>query len=79
MEHEMKQIAKPVGVTIQDDGTTALRVRSTIYDKDSPIARRYPPEWDLSKELLEITDKSHIMARLGLTEDEYGYWMGQLE
>jgi len=79
MKHEMKQIAKPVGIVKRDDGSIDLKVRSTIFDETDPIARRYPTEWDLSKEMLDITDKEHIKARLGLTDETYQYWMDQLK
>lgn len=80
MKHDnLKQIAEVVGVTKKEDGTVDLHVRSTIFDKDNPLTKRYPHEWDLSKELLDITDSKHIKARLGLTEDEYQHWMGQLK
>ena len=79
MEHKLKQIAKPIGVMKQEDGTIDLKVRSTIFDENDPITKRYPPEWCLSKEMLDITDKEHVKARLGLTDETYSYWMGQLK
>ncbi len=78
MDHDMKQIAEPIGITCKSDGTIDLRVRSTVFTDDMYRHERYPREWDLTKELLEITDPVHIMARLGLTRAEYDHWMAQL-
>ncbi|RLI53073.1 MAG: hypothetical protein DRP09_16580 [Candidatus Thorarchaeota archaeon] len=80
MEHNnLKQIAEVVGTVEQPDGTVNLHVRSTMFGEDHPQIHRYPREWELSKELLDITDPVHIMARLGLTDSEYDHWMAQLK